>query len=205
VPSGARRNDPDPRGLISSLGDMNITDAVDSLLQANRARLVSEFDLAELRWNDHDCRDESRNLPRWLCDDLAQKAPSGVLRLVDKLVFYHLGFDDVLPREDDTSPEAQARRVLKRALDRIPTSLQLDADDADHIDEAMDLVIKPQNQCLQQLKQLLQAASVGAAEVQQARCACVDQEGRKLLELPAEPAVNAAGRSLMCSAPQTRQ
>jgi predicted acylesterase/phospholipase RssA len=205
VPSGARRNDSDPRGLISYLVDMNITDAVDSLLQANRARLVSEFDLAELRWNDRDCRDDSRNLPRELCEELVHKAPSGVLRLSDKLVFYHLGFDDVLPRQDDQSAEAQARRGLKRALDRIPTALQLDADDAAHIDRALDHVIKPENQCLQQLRQLLLAEKVGESEVRQTRCACVDQEGRKLLELPAEPAVNQPGRALMCPVSEQRQ
>lgn len=205
VPSGARRNDPDPRGLISYVVDANITDAVDSLLQANRTRLVSEFDLAELRWNDRDCRSDARNLPVALCDQLAQTAPSGVLRLSDKLVFYHLGFDDVLPRQDDSSPEADARRDLKRDLDRIPTSLQLGGKDAAFIDRALDHVIKPENQCLQQLKRLLLAEHANAADVQQTRCACVDQEGRKLLELPAEPAVNAPGRALMCTPAQQRR
>jgi len=205
VPSGARRNDPDPRGLISYLVDANISDAVDSLLQANRTRLVSEFDLAELRWNDRDCRSDARNLPVALCDQLAATAPSGVLRLSDKLVFYHLGFDDVLPRQGDSSPEAEARRDLKRDLDRIPTSLQLSGKDAAFIDRALDHVIKPENQCLQQLKRLLQAEQANASDVQQTRCACVDQEGRKLLELPAEPAVNAPGRALMCAPAQPRR
>ena len=205
VPSGARRNDPDPRGLISYLVDANITDAVDSLLQANRTRLVSEFDLAELRWNDRDCRAESRNLPVDLCEQLAAKVPTGALRLNDKLVFYHMGFDDVLPRDGDTSSAAEARRDLKRELDRIPTSLQLSGKDAAYIDQALDHIIKPESQCLQQLKRLLLADRADAADVMQTRCACVDQEGRQVLELPAEPAVNAPGRPLMCAAPPDRR
>ena len=205
VPSGAPRDKPNPRGLISYLVDTNITDAVDSLLQANRTRLVSEFDLAELRWNDRDCRDDSRNLPPALCTKLLDKAPSGVLRLKDQMVFYHLGFADVLPREDEHSDAAQERRKLKARLDDIATSLQISEENAGYIDAALDHIIKPQNLCLQHLKQLLLATSVTAADVQQTRCACVDQEGRKVLELPAEPAVNAPSRPLMCATPQERR
>jgi hypothetical protein len=123
VPSGARRK-PDPRGLVSYLVDTNITDAVDSLLQANRTRLVSEFDLAELRWNDRDCRDDSRNLPRALCDEAGAQGAQRRAAAERPMVFYHLGFDDVLPRQDDQSPPCPGAPWPQARAGPHPTALQ---------------------------------------------------------------------------------
>ncbi len=46
----------DPRGTVGLLLDANVSDAVDSLLQNNRASLLGEFDTARLRWNGRSAR-----------------------------------------------------------------------------------------------------------------------------------------------------
>jgi len=139
-PAGTPRDAADPRSPLSLIADTNLLDAVDSLLQANRARLIGEFRSAQLRWREGDCDDETPNLPRALCDRLeALPSNPGLLNLERKLVFYHFGFDDVEP----LAPK------LKRELDGIPTSFRINDVHAAKLEEAVNLVLTDKNPCLQ--------------------------------------------------------
>jgi hypothetical protein len=170
-PPGASRLDADPRGPIGMVLDMNVSDAVDSLLQTNRAKLVGEFDSARLRWTDGDCSPVSRELPGALCRALQQREVQH-LNLTRRLVFYHFGFDDLVALDPGYGR-------LKREIDKIPTSFQLDEMDAALLDQAVDAVITPRNPCLQQLRSLVLAAEVPPDQVVRAREVCLDTEGRR--------------------------
>ncbi|MBC7956507.1 MAG: patatin-like phospholipase family protein [Cytophagales bacterium] len=171
-PHGASRLSPDPRGTVGLLLDANLSDAVDSLLQNNRAKLLGEFDSARLRWTDGDCKPETRELPSTLCKALSER-PDAALNLTERLVFYHFGFDDVVAADPKHAP-------LKRKLDTIPTSFKLATGDARLLDEAVDAVITPTNPCLQQIRALVLAETAAAPEaVPTARKVCQDVEGRR--------------------------
>jgi len=191
TPRGAARDDPDPRSLLSLLVDTNVSDAVDSLLQTNRDRLLGEFDTAQLGWS-RDCGntgDGLRQLPTALCAALARGSPahgsgdlsSGTLNLADRLVFYHFGFEDVTRFAPGIAGQA-----LKRSLDNIPTSFRLDHDAAAQIDRAVDLVISPRNPCMQALGALAtRPGSVTAAQTAAARRACkMSESGRSVVQAP---------------------
>ena len=157
-PLGARRTDYDPRSLLSLIVDFNVVDAIDSLLQANRARNVGEFQTSLLRWNEGDCAQDSQNLPPAMCRALdARFGAAGGLDLRNSLVFYHFGFDDV------------ADPALKRRLDRIPTSFSIDDAAAADIDRAVAQVLTAGNPCLQQVRRVIrdEAGALGDA-----RAAC---------------------------------
>lgn len=176
-PHGASRLDADPRGPLGLLLDANLSDAVDSLLQINRARLLAEFDSGRLRFGGADCRSETRELPGALCKALTEGGRSS-LDLRDRLVFYHFGFDDVVA--------VDARHAaLKRKLDAIPTSFKLDERDARLLDEAVEVVLSPANPCLQQLRDLALAESAAPGAVAQARRICRDTEGVRQTPSPA--------------------
>lgn len=168
-PLGASRSAYDPRSLLSLIVDFNVVDAIDSLLQANRAHNVGEFQTSLLRWNEGDCARESQNLPPAMCQALdARFGSAGSLDLRQSLVFYHFGFDDV------------GDPALKGKLDRIPTSFNLSDEEAGYIDQAVEQVLNADNPCLQQIRRVFrdEAGAVG-----EARAAC----GRfdKLPQMPA--------------------
>ena len=181
-PSGAARADPDPRSLISLVLDTNVSDAVDSLLQSNRNNLMAEFTDGELFF-ERDCDVDGeglRQLPRRLCEQLRDRpserlsAPlskddvkdTRVLNLKDRLVFFHFGFDDVTWQDP-------GKVVLRRQLDRIPTSFQISTEHTALLREAVATVIRPDHPCLQALTGLVQAAGPAAPEqVARAQAAC---------------------------------
>lgn len=142
-PSGTPRTDADPRTLLGLLLDTNLVDAVDSLLQTNRANLIAEFQDASLGWS-IECSDELRSLPRELCSRLDQTV-GRQLDLGEKLVFYHFGFDDVAPVDFK----------LKRQLDRIPTSFRISSAHKRLLDRAVSLVLTDSNVCLRQIRALV--------------------------------------------------
>jgi len=150
MPAGARSDAADSRSLVSRLVDTNFIDAVDSLLQANRAKNVAEFHGARLGWSGGECETGTRSLPISLCADLDTRLKVGELDLGSKLVFYHFGFDDV--RNAD----------LKRQLDAIPTSFSIDEDHVKLINQAVAEVIEPTNPCLQQMRNILKGDAVPA-------------------------------------------
>lgn len=170
-PRGASRLDADPRGTVGLLLDANVSDAVDSLLQNNRDTLLGEFDSAQLRWIDGDCKPQTRELPSTLCKALRER-PSGHLDLTQRLVFYHFGFEDVV----DVDPKHAG---LKRKLDMIPTSFKLAEGDARLLDEAVATVIAPGNPCLQQIRNLVLAETPAPGAVGTARKVCQAVEGQR--------------------------
>lgn len=175
-PHGASRLEPDPRGALGLLLDGNVSDAVDALLQNNRARLLGEFDSGRLRWTDGDCKSETRELPSALCEALVARGRRD-LDLRQRLVFYHFGFDDVVA--------VDAKHAgLKRKLDTIPTSFKLADGDARLLDEAVDLVIAPGNPCLQQIRSLVLADTAAPGQVTQARRVCQDVDPRPPVTTP---------------------
>ncbi|GAB4563810.1 MAG: hypothetical protein Tsb007_32160 [Rhizobacter sp.] len=170
-PRGASRLVADPRGTVGLLLDANVSDAVDSLLQNNRASLLGEFDTARLRWNDGDCQSQTRELPSVLCKALNER-PTASLNLTQRLVFYHFGFEDVVA----VDPKHAG---LKRKLDMIPTSFKLGDGDAQLLDEAVQVVIAPSNPCLQQIRALVLADVAAPGAVNIARKVCQEFEGRR--------------------------
>lgn len=176
-PRGASRLDPDPRGPAGLVVDFNVSDAVDALLQNNRNRLLAEFDSGRLRWSGGECKRDTRELPGALCESL-QKRERQQLDLRERLVFYHFGFDDLLALD--------ARHAgLKRKLDYIPTSFSLDEKHAELLDEAVALVITPDNRCLQQIRDLVLAPHAAAGAVTLASTVCRATEGpRRLWPMP---------------------
>lgn len=168
-PHGASRLSSDPRGAVGLLLDANVSDAVDALLQNNRAKLLGEFDSGHLRWTDGDCKPESRELPSTLCTALNQRGHPD-LDLTQRLVFYHFGFDDVAR----ANPQGAG---LKRKLDAIPTSFKLSSGDAQLLDEAVQTVITPTNPCLQQIHALVLAERAAPGAVPDARTVCRETEG----------------------------
>ncbi len=175
-PHGASRLIADPRGPVGLLLDANVSDAVDSLLQNNRANLLGEFDSARLRWNDGDCKSETRELPSGLCKALSER-PSAHLNLTQRLVFYHFGFEDVVA----VDPKLAG---LKRKLDMIPTSFKLADEDVRLLDEAVHTVIAPTNPCMQQFRALVLAEAAAPQAVAQARTVCLDTEGQRQVHIP---------------------
>lgn len=200
TPPGAQDHVPDPRGLLDLVFDTNVTHAVDSLLQANRDRLLDDFDRGRLHYG-RECelvRNAVRHFPRTLCDRLP--APEGapddperyVLGLEDRLVFFHFGFADV-----GTDERA---RALKAGLDRIPTSLSIDdtinepvpsfffdgyaqptprASDTDLIEEAVRQVIQPGQPCVRELSQLVKLPQATLADIARAKDACRRSDARR--------------------------
>jgi predicted acylesterase/phospholipase RssA len=173
-PHGASRLAPDPRGTVGLLLDANVSDAVDALLQNNRAKLLGEFDAARLRWTDGPCKPETRELPSALCRALAERGDAD-LDLRQRLVFYHFGFEDVVAMDPKHAG-------LKRKLDTIPTSFKLAEGDAALLDQAVEAVITPQNRCLQQIRNLVLAEQVPAGAVAHAQRVCQDTEGARPLQ-----------------------
>lgn len=185
-PSGAARADPDPRSLFSLLLDTNVGDAVDSLLQSNRNNLMAEFTDGELFF-ERDCDFDGeglRQLPRRLCEQLrarpsarlsapqsaAEVKDARVLKLQDRLVFFHFGFDDVTWQD-------AGKGELRRQLDRIPTSFQISAEHTALLREAVATVIRPEHPCLKALTGLVQTSGpVAAGQVSRARLECAKSD-----------------------------
>ncbi|MEA3193127.1 MAG: hypothetical protein QOD26_1460 [Betaproteobacteria bacterium] len=154
-PKGAGRTDFDPRSAFGRLLDPNFSDAVDSLLQANRASLVGEFREGVLGWRNECGRASVRHLPPRLCDQLSQLL-RGPLDLQKELVFYHFSFE-------------AAPADLKPKLDAIATSFSIADQEADDIDSVVNYVLTERNPCLVQLRlTLLNDPSVTGSSAQSA-------------------------------------
>jgi hypothetical protein len=152
-PGGASREVADPRGAVGRLLDTNLLEAVDALLQTNRAKHAGEFRSHQLTWRDGDCERETRNLPVALCDRLNDKfRVSGRIDLRGRMTFYHFGFDDVEPKDP----------ALKARLDGIPTSFKISPEAAADIDRAIALVLTPDNACLALIRDLVQGDPIAS-------------------------------------------
>jgi predicted acylesterase/phospholipase RssA len=172
VPAGLARTHADPRGWFDRFLDLNVIQATDSLLQANRRSLIDEFADGRLSWTERDCANGTREYPVSLCRVLppASDGTPREINLADRLVFYHFGFDDI----------EKFDAALKQRLDAIPTAFKLDADAAKDLDQAVALRINSKNRCLQSIAALVRredasAAQVGA-QVRTARDTCASED-----------------------------
>ncbi len=160
-PRGTSRLMADPRSPLDRIVDSNVIEAVDSLLQENRANRIEEFKGAVLRGG-MDCERDKQSLPPGLCASIG-RLPNAELDLRQQLVFYHFGFDDVEALDPG----------LKQKLDRIPTSFQIDDQDVKNIDEAVERVLTPDNACLRQIRAIVRGEA-GPATTSRAICEGID-------------------------------
>lgn len=165
TPPGTARKKNDPRGWFDRIADLNVVDAVDSLLRANRGNLIKEFNESQLSWDhEDDCianKDESRELPRALCVRLMEAGLASPLALHDKLVFYHIGFDDV-----EGAPD------LRKRLNHIATSFSIRDGDVAALDAAVQKILQPNNPCIKAIAELVVRERATTADVSDARARC---------------------------------
>jgi predicted acylesterase/phospholipase RssA len=157
-PSGTPALQADSRGgWFDYLLDTNLNSAIDSLLQANRADNLDQFRSREFTWKE--CDAELRTYPRRLCDSIAGlgTALDRRLDLKNRLVFYHIGFEDAGDAQFDER-DKDGKRVQVRVsdrLDRVPTSLSLSKPDQRAIDAAVDLIVNDRNECLRTVRDIV--------------------------------------------------
>lgn len=172
VPSGLAREESDPRGWFDRFLDLNVIQATDSLLQANRRSLIDEFADGTLTWTERDCAAGTREYPASLCSALPPllEGRPGELDLSERMVFYHFGFADI------GSVDAE----LKNRLDAIPTAFKLEPDAANDLDRAVRLKINGSNKCLQGIAALVRVNGAADAEVRDrlraTRAACAGED-----------------------------
>jgi len=187
-PVGTPRNMPDSRdGLFSYVLDANAVSAVDALLQANRTKVLAQFRERKFEWDKSECDSDLPSFPEALCGRLRKAKPSEhgfdgsrVLDLHDKLVFYHIGFEDVGKdvRFTEIDAETRERREvgLRDRLDAISTSLSLSDEDADALDEAVRRIVHKDNPCLRRIRDItIDPDGVGAQQAQ-AVCDCTERD-----------------------------
>jgi predicted acylesterase/phospholipase RssA len=125
---GADPRSPDTRGAIGHVVDTNFLDATDSLLEANRRRLLGEFFSRSIAGyaTTGDCYRD--NLPDDACPQSGAwpgRGPDEIERtLKEKLFFFHVRFD------------AAAEKTRDR-LYEIPTTFRLDDDQAEAIEQGV--------------------------------------------------------------------
>jgi hypothetical protein len=182
-PRGADPHVGDPRSLISFIADLNVTDAVDSLLKVSHDRMIGSFLDGRLEWKT-DCEPESRNLPKVLCDRLRELPATAINRFARRIVFMHIGFEDVdLAVRAGQLDQVSARR-LKLAADAIPTSFRLADKDAETLDAIARSVIHPSSICLQLLRKVYLAEPPEDALVALARDQCTASVPSRILDVP---------------------
>jgi predicted acylesterase/phospholipase RssA len=188
-PSGTPRNVTDPRDSpLSYVADTNLVPAVDALLRANRSNLLQEFRTRRFGWLERDCDPDQPTLQENLCEGLKSRLKSGppldpapgkdnVLSLEGKLLFYHLGFDDVGGATYASCHPATGKCTsmrLRDRLDRIPTSVSLSDGDAEAIDQAVKEIMTLDNRCLEGFHAIVKSPLT--SDVQALQNACIDFE-----------------------------
>ena len=162
-PAGTPSSHRDSRGdFFSFFLDTNLNSAIDSLLQANRDNNLDEFREQADPWTE--CAEMSGDRKR-LCDGIR-----------NRLVFYHIGFDNVGEKAmfDELDEDGKPVKVpLTARLDRIPTTLKLSDEDRRALDQAVDAIVRPNNGCLIAIRGIVSGAGPSPAE---ARSACKDAE-----------------------------
>lgn len=136
---GIDRDQADGRCWFCYVADMNVSDAVDSLLEANRANLLQDF--AERMNVSKDCA--KHNLPPAICRD-----PNLSRQIADvekKLFFYHVRFED---------------SQLKGRLEKIATNFRITNDkegrpNSIYIDAAVDELVNERNECLRHIRRIV--------------------------------------------------
>jgi predicted acylesterase/phospholipase RssA len=174
TPLGISRGKYDPRVGLDFLIDSNVTDAVDSLLRTNRQNQIREFRDGTLRWSRQDCEAKSRELPPALCAQLDRADPKLGALLSDRLVFLHIGFDDVKGQPD-----------WQRQLNAIPTSFSISDDHALLLRATAEEVFKQTAGCLAAIEAIVLAAAPDAALGGRAHATCQQEEHEPAASGPA--------------------
>jgi NTE family protein len=147
VPSrGVDRDKADGRCPFCYMADMNAIEAVDSLLELNRANVLQDF---RERLNvEKDCG--KGNLPPAICHspELARQ----IAEVERKLFFYHVRFED---------------SRLKGRLAKIPTHFRITNDrdgqpNSVHLDAAAEELIGERNECLRRIRRIIRGEETSA-------------------------------------------
>src|SRR6266571_4569467 len=157
-PAGTPSANADSRGdLFSFFLDTNLSSAIDSLLQANRANNLEQFRNRAFTWKE--CDAELRTFPKRLCEAIEKLGGSldGRLGLAKRLVFYHIGFDDAGDAQiEDLDKDGKPVKIrLTERLDRISTSLKISDPDRRAIDTAVELIVNDRNDCLRVIRDIV--------------------------------------------------
>ncbi len=168
-PKGADRFVDDPRGLVSLIADLNVTDAVDALLKANHDKIIRDFSNGTLDWGT-DCLPESRNLPLKLCDDLERKK-AFESELSSRMIFFHIGFEDIerVKRPDLRDDKA---RTLEDDANKISTSFQLGHKSVRTLEDLANYVVASDNPCLISLRVVFKQEKPTSKSISEARSTC---------------------------------
>jgi hypothetical protein len=161
-PAGTPSSKADSRDdYFSFFLDTNLNSAIDSLLQVNRENNLEDFRDEAAAWAE--CAEMSGDAKR-LCEDLKKR-----------LVFYHIGFDDVgKAMLDELDKNGNPAKVpLTERLDRIPTTLKISGPDQRAIDAAVDAIVRRDNPCLLAIRDIVSGAVTGTDD---ARRICSDRE-----------------------------
>jgi hypothetical protein len=167
---GANRFEADPRGLVSLIADLNVTDAVDALLKANHDKIIRDFSNGILDW-EMDCLPESRNLPLKLCDELKQKKNTFEPELRTRMIFFHIGFEDIgrVHRPDLSAIET---RSLEDDANKISTSFQLGHKSVRTLENLANNVVASDNSCLISLRVVFKQEKPTSKSISEARNTC---------------------------------
>jgi len=143
---GVDRDRADGRCLLCFVADMNVVDAVDSLLEVNRANVLQDFS-GRLNF-EKDCG--KGNLPPAICHNPGLERQ--IAEVERKLFFYHVRFED---------------SRLKGRLEKIPTHFRM-TDDKDgrpnsvHLDAAVEELISERNECLRHIRRIVRGEETAA-------------------------------------------
>lgn len=139
-PKGVDRDKANPRCLFCYVADMNVVDAVDSLLELNRDGVLQDF--KEMN-TEKDC--QRGNLPAALCHDAGLNRRKAEIRR--KVFFYHVRFEDSSQRD---------------FIGKIATNFSIAEDkngqpNTIHLDAAADELITGSNTCLQRIRRIVRS------------------------------------------------
>lgn len=136
---GVGRDQADGRCPFCYVLDMNVVDAVDSLLEVSRDNALQDFsDRLNVK---KDCI--KGNLPQTICESPMRN--DQIAEVQDKLFFYHVRFED---------------SRFEKQLRRIPTHFRITNDkygqpNSVHLDAAADELISEHNECLRRIHRIV--------------------------------------------------
>jgi len=169
-PEGANRFVADPRALMSLIADLNVTDAVDALLKANHDKIIRDFSNGTLDW-EMDCLPESRNLPLKLCDELKQKKKTFEPELRSRMIFFHIGFEDIR-RVNRPGLSAAEARLLEDNANKISTSFRLGDESVRTLEKLANNIVASDNSCLISLRVVFKQEKPTSKSISEARNIC---------------------------------
>jgi hypothetical protein len=147
-----------------------VTDAVDALLKANHDKIIRDFSNGTLDWGP-DCLPESRNLPLKLCDELKQTKRTFESELSSRMIFFHIGFEDI-ERVKRPGLSPGKARTLEDDANKISTSFQLGHKSARTLEDLANYVVASDNSCLISLRVVFKQEKPTSKSISEARNIC---------------------------------